>query len=209
MALRKFFVFASQIAVVPLDPTVGVALVQDDGQAISRPLTDQEINKLLAAAQNGSRAGLIRRDVAILQLILHTGLRVSEIVNLKKEDLIFDNPGMRLKVSNGQTETSRYLPLSKAMLKVLNSYLQIRPQVTNSDYLFLSQGGRFISGRTVQRIVRDCAKSAGLEGVSAQSLRRTFALRLLANCDNLELVSERLGHQSKTITEQYLGIHKQ
>ncbi len=209
MALRKFFTFANQVGVVPLDPTVGVSLVQDDRQAISRPLAEVEIEKLLQATQNGSRAGLIRRDLAILQLILHTGLRVSEIVDLKKEDLVFDNPGMHLRVGNGQDESCvRCLPLASSVVKTLNSYLQMRPRAVHTDHLFLSQDGRSISSRTVQRIISDCARSAKLQGVSAQSLRRTFALRLFLETNDLELVSERLGHQNKAITEQYLAVHQ-
>lgn len=208
MALKKFFAYAYQMGEIALDPTAGVSLVRDSGYAISRHLDEPEINKLLEAAKNGSRAGLIRRDKAIIQLLLHTGLRVSEIVNLRKDDLIFDNPGMRLRVSSGPEEAPvRYLPLSNAVRKTLHDYLAVRPQSVKSDHLFLSQYGRQISSRTVQRIVSNCAKSAGVEGVSAQSLRRTYAVQLFAETNNLQLVSERLGHQNKAITEQFLSVH--
>lgn len=207
MALRKFFNFASRVDAVPFDPTAGVSLVQNTRQIMARPLSDDEIQKLLAAAENGSRAGLVRRDLAILHLLLHTGLRVSEIVNLQQDDLIFDNPGIRIKVCTGHNRTcSRYLPLPDTLRKVLYDYLRVRPRTAGAEYLFLSQDGRPISSRTVQRIISDCARAAGLKGVSAQSLRRTFAVRLLAQTNNLSLVSERLGHQNKSITEQYLAL---
>ena len=74
MALRKFFVFAQETNVVPVNPTSGVALVHNNGQVVSRPLNNDDIEKMLQAAGNGSRAGLIKRDIAILQLMLHTGL---------------------------------------------------------------------------------------------------------------------------------------
>ena len=207
MALKKFFAYALQMGDVTFDPTAGVSLVQDDGQAASRCLMEQEISKLLRAAQNGSRAGLIRRDTAILNLMLYTGLRVREIIDLKKDDLIFDNPGVRLKVCSGQDEAfSRYLPLPGEVSKVLHDYLAVRPHSSNTDHLFLSQDGRSISSRTVQRIVSNCAKTAGLQGVSAQSLRRTYAAQLFAETNDLGLVSERLGHQNKAITEQFLSM---
>lgn len=210
MSLRKFFAFAQEIGVIDQDPTSGVAMVQDDGQALSRPLSAEEVDQLLAAASHiGSRAGLVRRDVAILQLLVDTGLRVSEVVNLKKEDLLFDNPGVRLKVDNGHAHAcARHLPLSGRVCRALREYLLMRPKTSTSPHFFLSQEGRSISNRTVQRIISDCARSAGLEGVSAQSLRRTFALQLFLETHDLELVSRRLGHQSKTITEQYLSVHK-
>ncbi|MEM7033765.1 MAG: tyrosine-type recombinase/integrase [Chloroflexota bacterium] len=208
MSLRKFFTFAKDVEMIASDPCEGVALVQDNGQAISRPISQVDTEKLLLAAQSGSRAGLIRRDLAILQLLLHTGLRVSELVDLKTDDLIFNNPGVQLRVSTGADEAdARYLPVSSQVCKDLNDYLAYRPRASQTTHFFLNQRGEAISGRTIQRVISDCTKTAGLEGVSAQSLRRTFALNLLAETNDLALVSERLGHQSKTITAQYLAVH--
>ncbi len=207
MALRKFFALARQMGLIVVDPTTGVALVKKDRQAISRPISEEEIKKLLTAAQNKSRVGLVRRDRAIIQLLFFTGLRVSEIVDLQKDDLVFDNPGVRLKV-NGQNKTkTRHLPLPGQVCKSLNDYLLVRPQTSTFNHLFLSQDGRSISNRTVQRIISNCAKMAGLKGVSAQSLRRTFALHLFSETNDLKLVSKRLGHQNIAITEQYLAVH--
>jgi site-specific recombinase XerD len=209
MALRKFFAFALELGVITTDPTIGVSLVQDSGQATSRPLTDDEIERLLAAAQNGTRAGLVRRDVAILQLLLHTGLRVSEIVDLKKDDLIFDHPGVRLQIGDTRNRTkTRYVPITNQVCRALFEYLNIRPKSAGTDQFFLNQEGRPVSKRTVQRVISNCAKNAGLKGVSGQSIRRTFALHLLSETQNLALVSERLGHQSTNITEQYLSVHE-
>jgi site-specific recombinase XerD len=209
MALRKFFTFALEWDLVSIDPTAGVSLVQNNGQTTSRPLSEAEIERLLQAAQQGSRAGLVRRDVAILLLLLNTGLRVSEIVDLKKDDLIFDNPGVRLQVCDAHDDTKvRHLPLSSKVCKALNEYLSVRPQILNREQFFLSQEGRPVSNRTVQRVISDCAKVARLEGVSAQSIRRTFAWQLLLDTQDLGLVSQRLGHQNKNITEQYLSAHQ-
>ena len=210
MALRKFFVLAREMGTVVEDPTHGVSLVQEDGQAISRPLSEDEVEKLLSAARKRSRAGLVRRDVAILQLLLCTGLRVSEIVALQKDDVVFEYPGVHLKVCRGQQDSAktRHLPLAGEVCKALHDYLMVRPQTSITSNFFLSQEGRPISNRTVQRIISDCAKTVGLEGVSAQSLRRTFALQLFSETQDLELVSERLGHQTKAITEQYLAVHE-
>ena len=176
----------------------------------SRVLTGEEIEKLLQAAENGSRAGLVRRDVAVLQLLIHAGLRVGETVDLEQDDVLLDNPGVRLRVGRPEQPDGnvRYLPLPNPAYKALTDYLLVRPHSTISNRLFLGQDGRPISSRTVQRIVSNCAKSAGMTGVSAQSLRRTFAVQLLATTNDMDLVSERLGHQHRAITEQYLAVHK-
>ena len=209
MALRKFFAFAGQVGAMSLNPMAGVSLVQNDRQIVSQPLSTDEVERLLLAAKTGARAGLVRRDLAILQLLIHAGLRVSEIVDLQKDDVIFDNPGVHLRVCRQQNEANaRHLPLPHEVCKAINDYLRVRPLTAITGHLFLSQDGRPISTRTVQRIVSDCAKSAGLTGVSAQSLRRTFALQLFSETNDLELVSERLGHQNKTITDQFLAVHQ-
>jgi site-specific recombinase XerD len=209
MALRKFYTFAREAGAIAEDPTSGVSLVTDDDQEPGRPLTEDETKQLLEAAQNGTRAGLVRRDVAILQLLLHTGLRVGEIVDLQKDDIIFDNPGVVLQVCSTQDEThTRYLPLPGEVCKALNEYLSVRPQAASTNHVFLSQEGRPISKRTVQRVISDCAKAAGLSGISAQVMRRTFAVKLFLKTADLALVSKRLGHQNTTITEQYLSLHE-
>lgn len=209
MALKKFFTFANRLGIVSSNPLLGVALVQDDEQVMIQPLDEADVEKLLAAAQNGARASLARRDVAILTLLIYAGLRVSEIVNLRKEDLIFDHPGIRLRVCRPQDEEKcRHLTLPQIVYKKLSSYLAVRPQTAISNCLFLNQRGRPISERTVQRIVSDCGRAADLEGVSAQILRRTFAWQRFQATNDLELVSQELGHQTKAITAQYLLIQE-
>ena len=209
MALRKFFTFAQEAGVISTDPVTGVALIQDNGHTASQPLTEAAMEKLFGAAEAGSRASLVRRDVAILKLLWHTGLRVSEVINLRQDDLIFDHPGVRLSVCfHKQSEKkTRYLPLTSKVYKVLVDYLTVRPQTAATDHLFLTQRGQPISDRTVQRIISNCAKAAGLTGVSAQALRRTYALQLFTETNDLDLVSERLGHQTAAITAQYLMVH--
>jgi integrase/recombinase XerC len=207
MALRKFFAIAQQMGLVAFDPTAGVALVKEDRQAGSRPISESETEKLLDSAERGTRAGLVRRDRAILLLLLHTGLRVSELVDLQKDDVVFNDPGVQLRVNGKDKDNARRLPLPGQVCKCLNDYLKVCPQSTTVNHLFLSQDGRPLSSRTVQRIISDCAKTAGLEGVSAQSLRRTFAVQLWEKTKDLKLVSQRLGHQNCAITEQYLAVH--
>ncbi|RME72885.1 MAG: hypothetical protein D6784_12795 [Chloroflexi bacterium] len=204
MALRKFFAFAHERGWIARNPTDGVSLVQNNRQTGARPLSDEEVERLFQAASQGSRAGLVRRDTAVIQLLLRAGLRVSEIVRLQMDDIQFGDPGVWLNVG-GQNNGAggRRVPLPAETYKALSDYLQVRPQ-TGQPYIFLSQDGRPLSQRTIQRIVSNCARSAGLNGVSAQSLRRTFAQNLFRETGSLELVSERLGHQNCSITEQYL-----
>jgi site-specific recombinase XerD len=206
MSLRKFFAFATLRGLSSFDPAAEVAMVHDQRPPSAKILTEEEIQRLLRAAENGSRAGLVRRDIAIIQLLTDTGLRLREVVDLQKTDLIFDFPGIHLRIRpQSAKEPVRDLPLPGDLCRVLDDYLKVRPESWAGN-LFLSQEGRSLSPRTVQRIISDCSHLAGVTGVSAQSIRRTFAVRLLQQTGDLALVSKRLGHQNIAITEQYLSI---
>jgi integrase/recombinase XerD len=207
MSLRKFFTYAVHRGLITLNPAAGVALATGNNESVSKVLTQAEVEVLLEAARQGSRASLTRRDLAIVHLILYTGLRVSEIIELHKDDLVFDFPGLHLRVraTIGRSE-SRNLPLSGELCKVLDDYLRVMPEST-TDYLFLSREGRPLAPRTVQRIISETARVAGLSGVSAQSMRRTYAVNLFQKTKDMSLVCKRLGHQTTSITEQYLSIH--
>jgi site-specific recombinase XerD len=206
MSLRKFFAFATLRGLLSRDPAAEVAIVHEKCPPSVKILTEEEIRMLLNAAKNGSRAGLVRRDIAVIQLLVDTGLRLSEVVDLQKTDLIFDFPGIHLRVRpKSQHESTRDLPMSGDLCRVLDDYLKVRPE-SRANSLFLSQEGRSLSPRTVQRIISDCAQLAGISGVSAQSIRRSYAVRLYHQTEDLGLVSRRLGHQNTAITEQYLSV---
>jgi integrase/recombinase XerC len=108
-------------------------------------------------------------------------------------------------VKDGGRGKIRKVPLEGEVHHALYDYLSVRPKVEGEDHLFLSREGRPLSPRSVQRIVSARARAAGLEGVSPQALRRTYANRLLATTGDLALVSERLGHQKLTSTMRYIS----
>ncbi len=186
------------------NPAQGIQLVQSEGTVSATPLTGKQIEELLRASGN-EQSGLVRRDTAILMLLLHTGLRVNELVELRLDDVHFDHPGTHLMVTDGRHGEIRKVPLEGELRQALYEYLSVRPNVDGKDRLFLSREGRPISTRSVQRIVSDRARAAGLDGVSPQALRRTYASRLLASTGDLVLVSQRLGHQNLASTTRYLN----
>jgi integrase/recombinase XerC len=203
-SVRKFCAFAMQSGLMAYNPSEGIQLVQAEGGAPIKPLTGEQIEVLIQAAST-EQSSLARRDVAILLFLLHTGLRVNELVELRLDNVEFDHPGTYLVVKDGRHAESRRIPLEGEVRRVLHEYLLVRPNVKGENHLFLSREGRPLSMRSVQRVVSDRAQAAGLEGVSAQTLRRTYASRLLATTGDLVLVAERLGHQSLGTTTRYMG----
>jgi integrase/recombinase XerD len=203
-ALRKFCGFAVRRGFMSSDPTEGVQLVQSEGNVPVVPLSVTEIEALLEAT-GSQQPSLARRDSAILMLLLHTGLRVNELVALRLDDVQFDHPGTRLIVKDGRGGETRRIPLGNQVRHALSEYLSVRPDIAGEAHLFLSREGHPLSARSVQRIVSISARAAGLEGVSPQLLRRTYASHLLASTGDLALVSRRLGHQSLAATTRYIA----
>jgi integrase/recombinase XerD len=203
-ALRKFCAFAVKAGIMTSSPAEGVQLVQSKGTAPVTPLTAEQIEELIQVSGD-ERSSLARRDAAILMLLLHTGLRVNELEKLCLDDVHFDHPGTHLTVKDGRHGEARKVPLEGGLPNALYEYLRVRPNVEGEAHLFLSREGRPLSTRSVQRIVSARAQAAGLEGVSPQTLRRTYASRLLVTTGDLALVSQRLGHQNLATTTRYLN----
>lgn len=202
--LRKFCAFATQAGLAASNPAEEIQLVQGESSVPPPPLTGKQIEALLRVSSS-EQPSLARRDTAILVLLLHTGLRVNELVELHLDDVEFDHPGVHLRIKDGRHGTYRKVPLEGEVRHALHDYLLVRPNVEGEAHLFLSREGRPLSPRSVQRIVSARARAAGLEGVSPQALRRTYANRLLATTGDLALVSERLGHQQLTTTMRYVS----
>lgn len=177
--IRKFCKFAIEVGLMGSNPAIEVELLREADTSSSRTLSPKEIACLLQAI-NGGRPSLIRRDQAAIQVFLHTGIRVRELVDLRVSDIRISGDEGTLTVRGKGEDASREIPLDAVTCDALREYLSVRPRLPGIEHLFLSQEGRPISTRSVQRLVRAYARSAGLEGVSAQVLRRTY--NQLLNC---------------------------
>ncbi len=204
-ALRKCCTYLQQTNLSSANAAAEIPLVKALAQQPATPLTPAQIEALLAAAHS-TRSSIAKRDVAIVHLLVHAGLRVAEVVDLQMDDVAFDFPGVHLSVRDGRGNGSRDMPLPDAACTALNNWLVIRPKTANYPNVFLSQEGRPISARTVQRIVARCARDAGIGHVTPQLLRRTYAHQLWQQTRDIELLRTRLGHQHTAVTTQYLGI---
>jgi len=169
--IRKFCQFAIEAGLMRSNPATEVDLLQEADPSPLKALGPEEIACLLRAV-SGGRPSLIKRDQAIIQVLLNTGIKVGELVELCLSDIeISGDEGILLVREDGE---SREIPLNAATCDALREYLSVRPRLPGMEHLFLSQEGRPISTRSVQRLVSAYARAAGLEGVSAQALRRTY-----------------------------------
>ena len=161
-------------------------------------LSKKEVKKIIDATTN-------IKHKAILMLIYSAGLRVSEVVKLKPEDIDSERKLIFIRGAKGRKD--RYSTLSIVALKTLRIYYEsFKPK----DWLFPGQKkGRHISTRTVEKVFEDVIKRAGIKkDVSVHSLRHSYATHLLEGGTDLRYIQELLGHKSSKTTEIYTHVSK-
>ncbi len=203
-SLRTFGRFLQESGRVAENPASDIELIHsgNGNGAVPHTLTPLEIKRLIAAVQEG-RPSLRHRDCAILQLMLQAGLRVHEVAAMRTSDLITTSRGMRVEVGGNSGNGHRIVPLNAIAARALREYLAVRRAIPQADHLFLSQRGRSLSMRSIQRLIDNCARAAGLEGVSAQALRHTCAKTMLENTRDAALVARWLGHRDARALDKY------
>ncbi|MGB6035186.1 MAG: tyrosine-type recombinase/integrase, partial [Cryomorphaceae bacterium] len=151
------------------------------------------------------------RNRAILETLYASGLRVSELVNLKLSGIYPDEGFLRV-IGKGNKE--RLVPIGKEALKFIAIYRdEIRNHIDivkgHSDTLFLNRRGSGLSRVSVFTIVKDTALKAGIEkNISPHTFRHSFATHLVENGADLRAVQEMLGQESITTTEIYTHLDR-
>ena len=159
-------------------------------------LTPLEIKQLINAAKFG-------RNRCIIEFIYSTGTRVSEATKIKLVDLDLKERIGRVKGGKGNKD--RIIILSNNWIKDFKKYLKRRK--TTLDFVFCKKNGKPISSSTIQRIVKNAAKKAGIEkNVKVHSLRHSFATHLLERGENIRYIQQLLGHSSLSTTQIYLNV---
>ena len=201
-AVRKFYDFVVQTGLSVHNPARDVERVNEHATPSPHFLTADKVNRLLRAVSTKAN-GLMRRDRAILLLLLDTGIKVHELVDLRVDDLDLDVGTGYVWVGQDLQSGGRCLTLGSESCASLRAYMRVRASVPGAERLFVSRQGRPLSVRTVQRLVSGYAHVAGLEGVSARTLRYTFAHDALEARD-LSEVARMLGLRDATGVQRYL-----
>lgn len=166
-------------------------------------LTVEQVDSIIMAIDDTTPKGL--RDRAIVELIYSSGLRVTELVSLRVNDIFFEENFLRVM---GKGSKQRLVPVSRIALDYVRRYLDERGGSESVvDNLFLSNRGRGLSRVMVFYIVKDATRRAGLDiDVSPHTFRHSFATHLLEGGASIREVQEMLGHSSITTTEIYTHV---
>ena len=205
-AIKKLFGWALDKGLVKGNVALEVRFVKIAERPCPNGLTETEVQSLLRAAGQ-TRHGLAKRNYALIELLLETGLRVGEAADLHVGDVdLHDRSGVVL-VREGKGRKQRQVPVNATARRALKLYLKGREPLRQEDYLFLSErGGQHLSLRTIQATVSSLARRAKITrfAVSAHSLRHSFARRFLRrHPGKLVELAALLGHESLDTTAVY------
>ncbi|MDE5869301.1 MAG: tyrosine recombinase XerD [Muribaculaceae bacterium] len=205
--IRAFFKFMRMENYIDSDPT---ALIEFPylGRTLPDVLSVDEIDAMIAAIDYDKKEAL--RNETIIETLYGSGLRVSEIINLRLSRLYLEEGYMRVE---GKGNKQRLVPLSPKAIELIYEYLEQRMtqpiKPGNEDILFLNRRGAAMTRVMVFYIIRDLAAAAGIDKtVSPHTLRHSFATHLLEGGANLRAIQEMLGHESIATTEIYVHLDR-
>lgn len=187
------------------------------GKRLPKYLTLEQSKELLETVSNpidnlghGNHDNT-ERNFAMITILLNCGVRLSELVGINISDIDFENTKMNV-IGKGDKERTIYL--NNACMNAINKYLEVRPRdgvkFNSRDALFLSEQKKRISRRTVQYIVKNELKNAGIEKANTYSVHklRHTAATLMYKYGNVDIraLQELLGHESISTTEIYTHV---
>lgn len=207
--LRSFYRFLNKRNIIPVNPVELISL-RGDHKNLPEFLYSDEMVKVLKSISTTTPLGL--RNMALLELFYATGMRVSEIANLKLDQVDFE---LNLILVHGKGNKDRYVAFGEEAKTALNNYLvEARKKLllhkTDYGYVFLNSNGNMITSRGLEYIIKNIFLNAGISAsVHPHMLRHTFATQMLNNGADLRTVQELLGHESISTTQIYTHVTKQ
>ncbi|MFL6231307.1 MAG: site-specific tyrosine recombinase XerD [Pyrinomonadaceae bacterium] len=202
-AIKGFYNFLQRDGLIEHNPAADLSF-RHGSTKIPRFLTEEEVESLINVPDLLCVEGL--RDRAILDVFYATGLRVSELVNLKVVDIELDRALLRCK---GKGSKQRIVPLGRTAVGSLGTYLRVRAQLLDgkkAEQVFLRTKGRPLTRHTVWRLLKKYAQQAGLAQVNPHSLRHSFATHLINRGADSRTVQILLGHSDISTTQIYTHI---
>ncbi len=206
--LKSFFnylLLEEKIDINPMELIDAPKLVRK----LPETLSIQEIEIIIDAIDLDSKEGM--RNKAILETLYSCGLRVSELVNLKVQNLFLDIGFIKV-LGKGMKE--RLVPIGTKAAECISLYMnEYRKSINISEgfegYLFINRRGKNLTRNMIFIIIKDLVKKAGLnKNISPHTFRHSFATHLIEGGADLRAVQEMLGHESITTTEIYTHLNK-
>lgn len=208
-SIKGFFSFMLNEGYIKKNPALNLKSTKI-ARSLPSVLSFDEIEKILDLPKINNKLGL--RDKAILELLYSSGLRVSELLNLRISDLFFDDEVIRVL---GKGSKQRIVPVGNSAANWISQYLQkVRPllekRAKSGNVIFLNSRGTKLSRMAIWKIVKKYCEKAKIEKeVHPHTFRHSFATHLLEGGADLRAVQEMLGHSDISTTQIYTHIDRE
>lgn len=207
-SVKRFFQYLEETNCILINPAENIKEPKKETRLPRVVLTESEARKILEQPNLSTMTGI--RDRAILEVFYSTGVRLEELINLTIYDP--DLQGGMLRVNKGKYAKDRVIPLGRHAVKFLKEYIShVRPTHTKTNKairtLFISRFGVPVSKQTVEIMVRQYTRQAGIQKrVTPHVFRHTFATELVRNGADITAVKKMLGHASLSATHIYTKV---
>ena len=179
-------------------------ITSDPSSTVAHPKIQNSLPKFLSQLEYRALRDVTRGDIrisVIVELILQTGLRISEVAAIKTNGI----KDIEIKIEAYATQPERTIPLNKPAKDALNLYLNVRPKI-NSEYVFISKTGKPLAVRNIRASIARYMQRAELPTYSVNDLRTTFMVENIKAGVDLVLLSQVTGHKRLSTTERYLEL---
>jgi integrase/recombinase XerD len=203
VTVRNLYKFLLLDGYLKRDPSVNIETPKS-WQSLPKFLIREEVESLLESPDISTENGL--RDKAMLEVLYATGVRVSELVALKINDVNLD---LGLLTTLGKGSKERSIPIGKSAITWIKKYLPIRHKILSNKttpYLFITAKGQAVTRQGFWKIIVDYGEKAKIGHITPHLLRHSFATHLLENGADLRSVQMMLGHSDISTTQIYTHI---
>jgi len=204
-AIKSFFNYLIFEGYIKDSPISNIESPKQE-KKLPKVLTEKEIKQLINSIDLNHDFG--QRNKTIIEILYGTGIRVSELINLKLSNIFFKENIIKV-IGKGNKE--RLVPLGEIASNEMKIYINNRNRLKidskSSDILFLNRYGRGLTRSMIFKIISDASKKIGLDKkISPHTLRHSFATHLIKNGADLRTIQLILGHESITTTEIYTHL---
>ncbi|SOB47835.1 conserved hypothetical protein [Lactococcus piscium] len=207
--LKKLFEYMIEEGYITTSPFLNIKRLKIQKKVIY-PLNDDEIKQLLKAAKTNRHKHIAQRDTVIFMMLLETGLRVSELANIKNDDIL-DN---QILIRHGKGNKDRAVAITPILKKEMYKYDRIKKAKYKNDdieYYFVSYKKTGLKPPTIWHIMNALKKQVKLRDVvrfSGHTLRHTYAHMAIRNGMDIYTLSLNMGHSQVSMTQKYLQTLK-
>ena len=213
-SIRAYYKFLTETDGISEDPTSGIRSPRIERKEIEY-LTIEEVDRLLTAP---SSTDIGQRDLAILEMLYATGLRVTELMFVNIDDV---NLRMGFVTCSGSYGKARIIPLGRPSRAALEKYIyDVRPRLRGTNgaasrapnddgALFLNYYGERITRQALWKILKSYSEKAGIDKkITPKILRNSFAVHMIQNGADLKSIQELMGHEDPIATQAYLSVSR-